>query len=78
LADQKIFCHGMTDGVDDGDAVGGAQRNEGRLAVFGDADADRLNGFAPQARNVEADLAGNGALDGIDDLHGAADLGRYP
>ena len=52
LSDQKIFDDRVAGGVDDGDAVGGAERDKRGLAVLGHADADRLDRFAPQAGNA--------------------------
>ncbi len=63
LADQKIFDDLVGGGVDDCDTVGRTERDERGLVVLGDADADGLDRFAAQARNIEGDLAGHLALD---------------
>src|SRR6185437_5706620 len=78
LADQQIFGHGPACGIDDRYAIGRPQRDKGGLVVPGDADADRLDRFAAQSRNVERDLADHRVFDGVDDRNGAADLRRYP
>src|ERR1700730_11188923 len=67
LADEEIFLHLMCCAIDNGDAIGWTQRHEGGLAVPGDADPDRLDGFLPQSRYVEGDLLRHLVLHRIDD-----------
>ena len=64
LADQQIVLHLVGRGVDHGDAVGGAERHEGGLAVAGDADADRLDGLVAQPGDLEGDLLFTSCFDG--------------
>ena len=75
---RRYFVTLWRGGVDHRDAVGGPERDEGGLVVLGHADADRLDRLAPQARNLEGDLAGHHVLCRIDDRDGAADLGGNP
>ncbi len=78
LADQKVFLDRMRGAVDHCNAVGRTERDEAGLTVGGDADAHRLDRLLAQAGDVKADLFRDLALHGVDDAHGAADLGRYP
>src|SRR6266702_7124529 len=78
LSDQQIFLHVVRGAVDDGHAIGRTERDETGPAVPGDADADRLNRFLAQARNLEADLLRYLMLRRIDHAQGSADLGGDP
>src|SRR3546814_16344681 len=53
LADQYVIDHLVALGVDHGDAVGRAERDEGLAAVFQDTHADRLQRLRRQARHLE-------------------------
>src|SRR5215468_11173053 len=75
LAHEKIFLDLVRRTVDNGDAIGGAERDESGLAVPGDADPDRLDGFLPQPRYIEGDLLLHLVFRGVDDAHGSADFG---
>src|SRR5262245_61295400 len=75
LAHEKIFLDFVRRAVDHGDAIGWAERYESGLAVPGDADPDRLDGFLPQPRNIEGDLLLHLVFHGVDDAHGSADFG---
>src|SRR5215831_9014589 len=75
LAHEKIFLDLVGRAVDHGDAIGGAERYESGLAVPGDADPDRLDGFLPQPRYIEGDLLLHLVFRGVDDAHGSADFG---
>src|SRR5262249_10323181 len=75
LAHAKIFLDLMRRAVDDGDAVGGAGRDESGLAGPGAADPDRLDGFLPQPRDIEGDLLPHLVFHRVDDAHGSADFG---
>src|SRR5262245_65420533 len=48
LAHEKILLDLVRRAVDYGNAIGGAERHESGLAVPGDADPDRLDGFLAQ------------------------------
>src|SRR6267154_1021051 len=78
LSDQKVFGDLMAGAIDDRDPVGGTKRDESGLAIFGHADADRLDCLAPHAGNAECDLAGNLAFCRVDDGHRASDLRGHP
>src|SRR5258708_28472204 len=56
LADQKVFSNVVGYGVDHRDAIGRTERDEGGLAVTGNADSDRLDRFLAQARHLAGDL----------------------
>src|SRR6266446_3751675 len=75
LPHEKIFLDLMRRTVDHGDAIGGAERHESGLAVPGDADPDRLDGFLPQPRYIEGDLLLHVVFHGVDDANGSADFG---
>src|SRR5215468_241878 len=75
LAYEKIFLDLVRRAVDYGDAIGRAERHESGLAVPGDADPDRLDGFLPQPRDIEGDLLLHLVFRGVDDAHGSADFG---
>src|SRR6266508_2310005 len=78
LAHEKIFLDLMRRTVDHGDAIGGTERYEPCLAVPGDADPDRLDGFLPQPRYIEGNLLLHFVFHGVDDAHGSTDFGRNP
>ena len=78
LADEQIFLNLVSCAIDNGHTIGGPERHKCGLAVLGDVDADRLDRLLAQAGNVEGDLLGHLALDGVDDAHRSADLGGYP
>src|SRR5262249_778044 len=67
LADEKIFLNLMRRGVDHGDAIGGTERHESCLAVFGDADSHRLDSLLPQPWYIEGDLLLHLVFHRIDD-----------
>src|SRR5215471_1280080 len=75
LAHEKIFLDLVGRAVDHGDAIGGAERYESGLAVPGDADPDRLDGYLPQPRYIEGDLLLHLVFHRVDDAHGSADFG---
>src|SRR5262249_27381616 len=75
LAHEKIFLDLVRRTVDHGNAVGRTERYESGLAVPGDADPDRLDGFLPQPRYIEGDLLLHLVFRGVDDAHGSADFG---
>src|SRR5262249_4940208 len=78
LAHEKIFLDLVRRTVDHGDAIGGAERDESGLAVPGDADPDRLDGFLPQPRYIEGDLLLHLLFRGVDYAHGSTDVGCNP
>ncbi len=78
LANQQVFADLMGGGIDHGDPVGRPECHERRLAVFGDADADRLDRLAPHPGNREADLGFDRAFLRIDDGDRAADFRGDP
>src|SRR5262249_34450990 len=78
LPDQEIFRYLVRGGVDHGNAIGGTERDEGGLAIAGDADADRLDCLLAQAGDIERDLLFHLVLGWVDHADGGADLGRYP
>src|SRR6202030_2479967 len=59
LPHQQILCYLMAGGIDDGDPVGGPERDERCFGVGSNTDPNWLDRFAPHARNVECNLAGN-------------------
>src|SRR5215467_13610927 len=75
LAHEKIFLDLVRRAVDHGDAIGWAERYESGLAVPGNANPDRLDGFLPQPRNFEGDLLLHLVFHGVDDAYGSADFG---
>src|SRR5438128_3732754 len=75
LAHEKIFLDLMRRTVDHRDAIGRTERYESGLAVPGDADPDRLDGFLAQPRDIEGDLLLHLVFHGVDDAHGSADFG---
>src|SRR3546814_8956747 len=75
LADQYVIDHLVALGVDHGDAVGRAERDEGLAAVFQDTHADRLQRLRLQARHLERYLLLDLQALWIDDADRAADLG---
>src|SRR3546814_6242534 len=78
LADQYVIDHLVALGVDHGDAVGRAERDEGLAAVFQDTHADRLQRLRLQARHLERYLLLDLQALWIDDADRAADLGGHP
>src|SRR5215813_11192171 len=78
LADEKIFLNLMCCTVDHGDAIGRTECHESCLAVSGEADSDRLDGFFPQPRYIEADLLLHLVLGRVDDAYRSTDFGRNP
>src|SRR5258705_5064112 len=78
LSDQKVFSNVVGYGVDHRDAIGWTERHEGGLAVTGNADPDRLDGFLPQPRYLEGDLLHHLVPAWIYHAYGSADFGRDP
>src|SRR3546814_2710366 len=78
LADQYVIDHLVALGVDHGDAVGRAERDEGLAAVLQDTHADRLQRLRLQARHLERDLLLDLQALWIDHADRAADLGGHP
>src|SRR5947208_548416 len=74
LAHKKIFLNLICCTVDHGDAVGRTKRHEPCLAIPGDADSNRLDGFLPQSRNIEGDPLLHLVLYGVDDTHCSTDF----
>src|SRR5262249_19114480 len=75
LAHEKIFLNLVCRGVDHGDAIGRAECHEACLAIPGDADSDRLDGFLPQPWYIEGDLLLHLVFRRVDDTHCSTDFG---
>src|SRR5262252_9868312 len=78
LAHEKIFLNLMCCAVDHGDAVGRTKRHEPCLAIPGDADSNRLDGFLPQPWYIEGDLLLHLVFHRVDDAYRSTDFGRNP
>src|SRR6266436_3456375 len=78
LANQQILCYLMAGSIDDGDPVGGPERDECCFGVGSNTDPNWLDRFAPHARNVECNLAGNYAFRRVDNGDRASNFRGHP
>src|SRR5438477_6282994 len=78
LPDQQVARHLIALRVDHRNAVGGAERGKGQLAVAGNSYPDRLDRLGRHPRDGKGDALDDLALCRVDDADGPADLGRNP
>src|SRR5712671_2438318 len=78
LADQEVAHNLITLRIDNGNAVGRSERDEGELAVACDGNSDRLDRLVRHSGNREGDALDDIALRGVDDADRPADFGGNP
>src|SRR5262245_59374714 len=78
LTHEKIFLNLVCRTVNHGDAVGRTKRHKPCLAIPGDADSNRLDGFLPQPWYIEGDLLLHLVFHRVDDAYRSTDFGRNP